>query len=72
MMTNTVNITLTAEQFEMVKAFFAEAEADALKIADWTGESADEIAARFQIPHDSILEDMADWHSAVAMGFSFS
>ena len=71
-MTNTVNLILTEEQFHMVKAFFAEAEANALKIADWTGESADDIAARFQIPHDSILEDMADWQSAVEMGFSFS
>ena len=71
-MTNTVNIILTEEQFDMVKAFFADAEAKALRIADWTGESAEEIEARFQIPHDSILEDMADWHSAVEMGFSFS
>ena len=71
-MTSVVNITLTEEQFHMVKAFFAEAEAKAMKIADWTGESADEIAARFEVPHESILEDMADWHSAVEIGFSFS
>ena len=69
---NTVNITLTTEQWEMVKAFFTEAEAAAHRVSDWTGESADEIAARFQVPHDSILEDMADWEAAQRMGFSFS
>ena len=53
-------------------ASLEEAEAKALKIADWTGESADEIIARFEIPHESILEDMADWQSAQRNGFSFS
>lgn len=71
-MINTVNVILTTEQFQLVKAFFAEAETKALKISDWTGESADEIAARFEIPHESILEDMAEWHSAQSMGFTFS
>ena len=71
-MNNTVTLTLTQEQFELVKAFFAEAEAKAHSISEWTGETAEQIADRFQIPHDSILEDMADWDAAQRMGFSFS
>lgn len=71
-MNNTVTLTLTQEQFELVQAFFAEAQAKAQSISEWTGETADEIVDRFQIPHDSILEDMADWNSAQEMGFSFS
>ena len=69
---NTVNITLTQEQFQMVKTFFAEAAARDMQIADWTGETAAQIQDRYQIPHDDILEDMADWYSAQEMGFSFS
>ena len=74
---NTVNLTLTQEQFEMVKTFFAEAEATAHRVSDWTGETAEEIEAKFAIPHPSIefdmwLEDRADWEAAQRMGFSFS
>ena len=71
-MTNTVTLTLTQEQFQMVQDFFAEATARDLAIAEWTGESAEQIEDRYQIPHDDILDDMADWHGAVEMGFSFS
>jgi hypothetical protein len=71
-MTNTVTLTLTQEQFQMVQDFFSEAEAKALSISEWTGETADKIADRFQVPHDSILEDMAEWEAAQRMGFSFS
>lgn len=69
---NTVTVTLTQEQFEMVKGFFAETKSRDMSIREWTGETADEIESRFQIPHDDILDDMADWNSAQAMGFSFS
>ena len=71
-MTNTVTLTLTQEQYQMVQSFFAEAAARDLAISEWTGETPEQIQDRYQIPHDDILDDMADWHSAVEMGFSFS
>ena len=57
---DTITLTLTPAQFDIFLAALAEAKARNLAIADWTGESAADIEARYQLPHDDILNDMAD------------
>ncbi len=56
----TITLTVTPEQYDFILAAFAEAKARDLAISDWTGETAVEIEVRYQLPHDAILDDMAD------------
>ena len=71
--TDLVNITLTKEQFHLFIDAMEQLKQQHLNVAEWTGESAEEIEARFQFPHDDILddmllEDMADYQSAIPSG----
>ena len=58
--TDTITLTLTPAQFDIFLKALAEAKARDLAIAEWTGESAADIESRYQLPHDDILDDMAD------------
>ena len=55
-----ITITVTSEQYEIFVAAMEEAKAKDLAIANWTGETVEEIEARYQVPSDEILDDMAD------------
>jgi hypothetical protein len=67
-----VTVTLTKEQHNLMVELFEQRKRQDLRIADWLGWTEEEIEARFQIPHDTILEDMAEWNAAQRMGLSFS
>lgn len=54
-----ITVQLTPEQHQIFISAMDEAKRRDLSIADWTGETFDQIEARYQIPADDILEDMA-------------
>ena len=64
----TVTITLTQEQYAIFTYAMNEAKSASYKIADWTGETAEVIEARYAIPHDSIIDDMIDAYTAQQTG----
>lgn len=55
-----ITLTVTPEQYDTILAALAAAKARDLAVAEWTGETPAEIEARYQLPHDDILNDMAD------------
>jgi hypothetical protein len=57
-----ITVQLTQEQFNIFVKAMAEAKASDIRIRDWTGETMEEIEARYQVPSDDILEDMADYY----------
>lgn len=63
-------VTFTAQQHEMFQQMWNEAQERDLRIADWTGESEGEIASRYQLPADALLDDMAEHAAGLAIGFS--
>ena len=64
----TITVTLTPKQYEIFTQAMNEAKARDLSLADWTGETADEIEARYQLPHEDVLADMADAFFAQTSG----
>jgi hypothetical protein len=56
----TITVQMTAEQHQIFVNALEAAKAKDLAIAEWTGETADEIEARYQVPADELLDDMAD------------
>jgi hypothetical protein len=55
-----ITVQMTPEQHNLFIAAMNEAKARDYRISDWTGETAAEIEARYQLPHDDILNDIAD------------
>ena len=55
-----ITLTVTPEQYDIFVTAINAAKAKDLAVADWTGETVADIEARYQLPHDSILNDMAD------------
>lgn len=53
-------ITFTQEQFQIFLTLWAKAKQADIQISEWTGETTEQIEARYQLPADEILEDMAD------------
>lgn len=67
-LSDVVTVMLTAEQYDIALRAFAEAKRRDMKVRDWTGETVEQIDARYQLPHDDILEDMLDYQSSVRSG----
>ncbi|MCA9924547.1 MAG: hypothetical protein KC421_19360 [Anaerolineales bacterium] len=55
-----ITVQMTAEQYQIFVNALETAKARDMAIAEWTGETAAQIEARYQVPADDILDDMAD------------
>jgi hypothetical protein len=67
----TVTVTFTEKQFDRFQALWNGARESELAMAEMFGhDTPDNIDAFFQLPADALLEDMAEWHAANAVGFS--
>jgi len=64
----TVTLTLTPEQYDIFVVAINKAKASDLAVSAWTGETAADIEARYSIPHDAIIDDMADAYAAQYSG----
>ncbi|MCA9924916.1 MAG: hypothetical protein KC421_21220 [Anaerolineales bacterium] len=65
-----ITVQLTQEQYQIFVNALETAKARDLRIADWTGETVEQIEARYQIPADAILDDMADAYSQQFTGIA--
>lgn len=66
-----ITVTFTDSQFQTFKSLWAEAEANELELAQLFGHCDEsDIKADFQLPSDSILEDMAAAYSQQFTGIS--
>ena len=65
-----ITLTLTDSQYQLFVEAVESAKARDLKIREWTGETTEEIEARYQVPHDDILEDMADAYAQQYTGIN--
>ena len=64
----TITLTLTPEQYDIFTQAINEAKARDERIAVWTGETPANIEARYSVPHDSIIDDMADAYASQFSG----
>lgn len=56
-----INLTLTNEQYDIFKELWRKAlEADIATAQEFNHETADDVYARYQLPSDVLLNDMAD------------
>ncbi|MCA9923393.1 MAG: hypothetical protein KC421_13520 [Anaerolineales bacterium] len=65
-----ITVQLTQEQYQIFINAMQEAKARDMRVAEWTGESAAEIEARYQFPADDIIDDMADAFFAQRTGIA--
>ncbi len=63
-----VNVQMTQTQYQIFVSALETAKANDLAISEWTGETEAQIEARYQVPADDILEDMADAFFAQSTG----
>ena len=63
-----ITVQLTPAQYNIFVSAMASAKQRDLNIREWTGETVEQIEARYQVPADEILEDMADAFFAQTSG----
>jgi hypothetical protein len=68
---STVSVVFTQEQFERFQQMWSAARESELAIAAlWNHDSVENIEAAYQLPADSLLDDMAEHFASLAIGFS--
>jgi len=63
-----ITVQMTPEQYDIFTVALEQAKTCDLAIAEWTGETAEQIEDRYQVPHNDILEDMADYYAQTMTG----